>query len=193
MYLYIVVLFLVSIRGVLGLPTPPQAQSPLTPQPQWPLGTILWVKPIHLDESSRFGIVRLCYHVRRVQCFIYLQSKQPHPMIVVPVPNPRLEHYMYEYFVTLVTNSPPIALSSPRLPENFLPISQMRVTAPSIFQLKGFVYVRRWCKKQQGFLSSVVPDDQHRSVNLKDIQYIHEEIRKSSIAPSSFIDTDLKI
>lgn len=85
MYLYIAVLFLVSIRGVLGLPTPPQAQaqSPLTPQPQpqpeWPLGTILWVKPIHLDESSRFGTVCLCYHVRRVQCSILaVQTATPY-------------------------------------------------------------------------------------------------------------------
>ena len=122
---------------------------------------------------------------------LYLQSRQPHPMVVVPVPNPRLDHY--EYFVMPVTNSPPIAPSSPRLAENFLPISQMRVTAPSIFQLKGFVYVRRWCKIQQRFLSSVVPDNQHRSVKLKDIKYIHEEIRKSSIMPSSLTDTDLKI
>lgn len=106
-------------------------------------------------------------------------------MIVVPVPAPAPVYF--EYFVAPVTNNPPIQPGQTGLDANFLSIDQLRAEAPSISRLQGFIYVRSWCKIQQGSLSmagSIGIDNQLRSVNPKDVQFINDQIRKSSRTPS---------
>lgn len=44
-----------------------QVRQLLARVPLWPLGTVLWVKPSSLDESSRFAAVCL-YYVRCIRC-----------------------------------------------------------------------------------------------------------------------------